>query len=361
MRRYLGLSLLALASGALFLGGCKRASVAVYDVPKEKEAAPPSVAAAPISDPTEKGWIQWTKPAAWTELAPTAFRKGNYLVEGNDGKKVEITVSSFPGNVGGTLANVNRWRGQAGLSSITNEELSQGLTEVRIDGHDGQIVNILPDSDDPDATQIVAAIFIYQGESWFFKMSGPQQLVGSQKPTFDQFIDGLKFTDAASKRESSAASSEAPKEAVLAFDAPEGWAESDGSSMRIASYEVPLEGFEPADFSITSFPGDAGGITANVNRWRQQIGLRPWSDSQINSNRETLKVEDLNFALFDLRPQTDSDKERVKERILAAIVKHDGKSWFYKLRGDVFLVETQRSKFRQLVQSSRFEASNSRN
>jgi len=310
MRRYLGLSLLALASGALFLGGCKRASVAVYDVPKEKEAAPPSVAAAPISDPTEKGWIQWTKPAAWTELAPTAFRKGNYLVEGNDGKKVEITVSSFPGNVGGTLANVNRWRGQAGLSSITNEELSQGLTEVRID---------------------------------------------------DQFIDGLKFTDAASKRESSAASSEAPKEAVLAFDAHEGWAESDGSSMRIASYEVPLEGFEPADFSITSFPGDAGGITANVNRWRQQIGLRPWSDSQINSNQEALKVEDLNFALFDLRPQTDSDKERVKERILAAIVKHDGKSWFYKLRGDVFLVETQRSKFRQLVQSSRFEASNSRN
>ena len=361
MRRYLGLSLVALVSGALLLGGCKRSSVAVYDVPKESVASPPLAAAAPISAPTESGWIQWTKPAAWTELAPTAFRKGNYLVEGNDGKKVEITVSSFPGAVGGTLANVNRWRGQAGLSSINSEELSQGLTEVRIDGHDGEIVNILPDSDDPDATQIVAAIFIYKGESWFFKMSGPQQRVRSQKPTFDQFIDGLKFTDAASKRESSAASSEAPKEAVLAFDAPEGWAESDGSSMRIASYEAPLEGFEPADFSITSFPGDAGGITANVNRWRQQIGLRPWSDSEVNSKRETLEVGGLDFVLFDLKPQTDADKERVKERILAGIFKHDGKSWFYKLRGDVFLVETQRSKFRQLVQSSRFEASISKN
>ena len=361
MRRYFGLSLLALVSGALLFGGCQRASVAVYDVPKEKEAAPPSVAAAPISTPTENGRIEWTKPAAWTELAPTAFRKGNYLFKGNDGKKIEITVSSFPGAVGGTLANVNRWRGQAGLSSITNEELSQGLSEVRVDGHDGQIVNILPDSDDPDATQIVAAIFVYEGDSWFFKMLGPQQGVSVQKPTFDKFIDGLKFSDAASKRESSAASSEAPKEAILAFDAPEGWAESEGSSMRIASYEAPLEGFEPADFSITSFPGDAGGITANVNRWRQQIGLRPWSNPQVNSNQETLEVGDLNFVLFDLRPQTDSDKERVKERILAGIVKHDGKSWFYKLRGDVFLVETQRSKFRQLVQSSRFEASNSKN
>ena len=361
MRIILGLSLMALVSSALFLGGCKRVSVAVYDVPKENEAAPPSVATAPISAPTDNNWIQWTKPSAWTELAPTAFRKGNYLVEGNDGKKVEITVSSFPGTVGGTLANVNRWRGQAGLSSINSEELSQGLTEVRIDGHDGQIVNILPDSDDPDATQIVAAIFMYNGESWFFKMSGPQQGVRSQKPTFDQFIAGLKFTDAASEHETSVASSEASKEPVLAFDAPGSWVESDGSSMRIASYEAPLEGFEPADFSITRFPGDAGGTTANVNRWRQQIGLRPWSDSQVNSNQETLEVGDLDFALFDLKPQTDSDKKTVKERILAGIVKYNGKSWFYKLRGDVFLVETQRNKFRQLVQSSRFEASNSKN
>lgn len=360
MRKFLGLSLLPLVSSVLILWGCRRDSVAVYDVPKEDEVAPPLVANAPVLAPTSTDWIQWTKPAAWTELAPTAFRKGNYLAEGNDGKKVEITVTSFPGTVGGTLANVNRWRGQAGLSSINNEELSQSLTEVRIDGYEGQIVNILPDSDDADATQIVAAIFIYKGESWFFKMSGPQQSVSSQKAIFDRFVAGLEFTDAASEHESSDASSKASKEAVLTFDVPESWAESDGSSMRIASYEAPLEGFEPADFSITRFPGDAGGITANVNRWRQQIGLRPWSDSQVNSNQETLEVGELDFVFFDLKPQTDSEKEGLKERILAAIVKYDGKSWFYKLRGDVFLVETQRNKFRQLVQSSRFEVSNSK-
>ena len=360
MRIILGLSQLAVVSGALFFGGCKRASVAVYDVPKENKATPPSVAAAPISAPTYDDRIQWTKPAAWTELTPTAFRKGNYLVEVKDGKKVEITVSSFPGTVGGTLANVNRWRGQAGLPPVNSEELSQGLREVQIDGHDGQVVNILPASDNPDATQIVAAIFFYKGESWFFKMSGPQRGVQSQKPAFDQFIAGLRFADAAPIHGSSVGSSEASTEAVLVFNAPESWAESDGSSMRIASYEAPLEGFEPADFSITRFPGDAGGITANVNRWRQQIGLRPWSDSQVNSNKETIEVGGLDFVLFDLKPQTDADKERVKERILAAVVKHDGKSWFYKLRGDIFLVETQRNKFRQLVHSSRFEARNSK-
>lgn len=360
MRRDLGPCLFALVSVALIVGGCKRASVAVYDVPKEKPPASSSVAAAPAPTSTEKGWINWTKPSAWTELAPTAFRKGNFVFEGDNEKIVEITVSSFPGNVGGTLANVNRWRGQAGLPAITNDALEAALTEVTVDGHEGQVVNILPDSSNPDDVQIVAAIFIYQGESWFFKMSGPQKLVGSQKPTFDRFIKSLEFTNADSKNEEAADSSNTV-ELVLAFDRPEGWTESEGSSMRVASYDVALEGFEPADFSITSFPGDAGGITANVNRWRQQIGLRPWKESQVSSNREDLKVGELDFALFDLRPQNDADKERVKERILAAILKFDGKSWFFKLRGDVFLVETQRNKFRQLVQSSRFESVESSN
>lgn len=360
MRREIGLSLLVLLSLILVAGGCKRASVSVYNVPKEKVSSTASVEASPDQSPTENGWIKWAKPAAWTELAPTAFRKGNFVFEGDNDKKVEITVSSFPGNVGGTLANVNRWRGQAGLPGISNDALANALTEVTIDGHNGQIVDILPDSNNPDDVQIVAAIFMYQGESWFFKMSGPQQLVSSQKSTFDEFINNLQFTNTANKG-GSAAVDESPKEAALAFDPPEGWTESEGSSMRIASYQVSLDGFEPADFSIISFPGDAGGITANVNRWRQQIGLRPWKEAQVSSNQENLNVGELEFALFDLKPQTEADKERVKERILAAILKYDDKSWFFKLRGDVFLVETQRNKFRQLVQSSRFESDDSSN
>ena len=75
--------------------GCKRSTVAVYDVPKE--AASPSKSTAAITPPSQnapKGRIQWAKPEAWTELAPTAFRKGNYIAEGSNGTKAEITVSS---------------------------------------------------------------------------------------------------------------------------------------------------------------------------------------------------------------------------------------------------------------------------
>lgn len=325
-------------------------------MPKTETATPSLAEQSPQpSSAEDRGWIRWTKPEPWTELAPTAFRKGNYVYEDASGSQIEITVSSFPGDVGGTLANVNRWRGQAGLGSISQEELAASLTDLTVAGHSGQMVDILPDDDDPQAARIVAAIFMYRGESWFFKMSGPQSVVDSQKAVFDAFIQSLEFTDANAARNQETDSSNSSKSLALAFDAPEGWTESSGSSFRIASFQIDLDGFEPGDFSITRFPGDAGGIHANVNRWRQQIGLSSWSETQVDANAKPVLAGDLEFSFFDLAPRTEAEKKEVEERILAAVMEHEGQSYFFKLRGEVFLVETQLNKFLQLLRSTRFE------
>ena len=131
--------------------------------------------------------------------------------------------------------------------------------------------------------------------------------------------------------------------------------ESSGSSFRIASFQIELEGFDPGDFSITRFPGDAGGVFANENRWRQQIGLPSWSESQVNANEKPVAAEDLQFSFFDLAPRTEEEKKKVEERLLAAVMEQDGQSYFFKLRGEIFLVETQLNKFLQLLRSTRFE------
>jgi hypothetical protein len=39
------------------------------------------------------------------------------MVSDPDGK-AEVTVSAFPGDTGGLLANLNRWRGQIGLEPV---------------------------------------------------------------------------------------------------------------------------------------------------------------------------------------------------------------------------------------------------
>ncbi|MCB1120033.1 MAG: hypothetical protein KJT03_00670 [Verrucomicrobiae bacterium] len=56
---------------------------------------------------------------------------------------------------------------------------------------------------------------------------------------------------------------------------PEGWEAGKSSSMRLASYNVPLSTGETGDFSLVQLSGAAGGVMANINRWRGQIGLEP--------------------------------------------------------------------------------------
>ncbi|HVY61478.1 MAG TPA: hypothetical protein VHF22_07480, partial [Planctomycetota bacterium] len=61
---------------------------------------------------------------------------------------------------------------------------------------------------------------------------------------------------------------------ALAFDTPAGWeAKPDSSGMRLGSFGVA--GHPDADCSIIVLPGGAGGVLANVDRWRKQMGLPP--------------------------------------------------------------------------------------
>lgn len=54
---------------------------------------------------------------------------------------------------------------------------------------------------------------------------------------------------------------------------PDGWREmADTPPMRLATYLID-DPDGPVEVAITRFPGDVGGVPANVNRWRGQIGL----------------------------------------------------------------------------------------
>jgi len=53
---------------------------------------------------------------------------------------------------------------------------------------------------------------------------------------------------------------------------PESWIPSSGSSMRLASFDVPYsDGI--GDLSVIQLGGTGGGFEANVNRWRRQLNL----------------------------------------------------------------------------------------
>ena len=67
--------------------------------------------------------LNWTAPAGWRAIEPTAFRNPNFVFDAIEG--AECYVSTLPAGGGGLLANLNRWRKQMGLEAIDEAALEQ--------------------------------------------------------------------------------------------------------------------------------------------------------------------------------------------------------------------------------------------
>lgn len=66
----------------------------------------------------------------------------------------------------------------------------------------------------------------------------------------------------------------------LTWTLPAGWTEKPSSGMRLASFAVSGAAGE-GQVSVIALAGEAGGVVANVNRWREQVGLPAKSAEEI--------------------------------------------------------------------------------
>jgi hypothetical protein len=148
-----------------------------------------STAPAPAAAPAGDGSVTWTLPEGWATANGSSARYATLAVTGADGTKGELAVSHFPGDVGGDLANVNRWRGQIGLESIAQDAYAASVTQVTAGPKTLQVM-------DATGAQIrcAAAWVKHGGETWFFKFTGPDALVGTEKVKFTAFLESVRFT-----------------------------------------------------------------------------------------------------------------------------------------------------------------------
>lgn len=119
-RWHLAAGVLILAAGGVILtpilGGEPRDRIEVQQFAHQAQPA-----TAP--EPTAETPLAWTLPAGWA-IAPTQpMRLANFTI--SDGGACGLFL--FPGG-GDRLANVNRWRGQAGLGPIDGAALDRDLT-----------------------------------------------------------------------------------------------------------------------------------------------------------------------------------------------------------------------------------------
>ncbi|MEM9444817.1 MAG: hypothetical protein AAGA18_05630 [Verrucomicrobiota bacterium] len=124
---------------------------------------------------------------------------------------------------------------------------------------------------------------------------------------------------------------------------PNGWKQVPASQLVLAAYDTGVD----AQATITAFPGDVGGVFANVNRWRRQMGLPPAVDSDLNNivQRVQLGKSVLNFV------EIHGSGEQSGQSVLVYFFMKEGKTWFYKMSGGAKDVQTQKEVFTQFVES----------
>jgi hypothetical protein len=166
----------------------------------------------------------------------------------------------------------------------------------------------------------------------------------------DQQIKVYRLVKAPSESaptDQAAPASSTPAAPQIKWELPDGWGEGSPSTMRYASFAATEENGEKVDVSVVTFPGDGGNDLDNVNRWRQQIGLAGVDAGELNSIIAPFQGNQINFLTADMVGPNS--------RTLAAWVRREGRSWFFKLTGPKDAVEKQKANFVRFLQSIRFE------
>jgi hypothetical protein len=143
-----------------------------------------------------------------------------------------------------------------------------------------------------------------------------------------------------------------PPSSPVTWTKPEGWEEQPLSEMRQGSFRATDSNGKTADISVVSFPGDAGGVESNVNRWRSQVQLPPLASEKIGGAIQHLTVSGKDALFVDVQTPNGTEKPA---RILGAILQTADRSWFVKMTGDPDLLEGQKPAFLEFVQSFHFQ------
>ncbi len=237
--------------------------------------------------------VKWELPQGW-QSGPGAgqFQFAVIRIPGKD--PLELTVSPLEGEAGTLLGNVNRWRDQIGLRPILVTDLDLFTRDEQLPG----------------------------GAVTWVDIKGPGK---APKPAAGG--GGIEHTK------------------------PEGWEPlpPDPKGVYLLGFKAG-EGDQSAEVTVTAFPGEAGGLKANVNRWRQQLGMSNVDEDQIRREAATLVIDGENAVYVDLVGPALGARS---ERILGAIVPKGGRTWFVKMKGPADVVGKQKKAFESFAGSLR--------
>jgi len=163
---------------AFWFAGCSTDPIRMYVAPVDQVRA--------VAPGLTPGWQH-------ARLQP--MQRERYLLQNELGDIMELTFSELQGDGGGLVANVNRWRSQIGLHPQSEEMVLADLVSVDLgENGRGQFVGMTGSHEMTGIPSRTIGLIVPQGRrTLFFKMTGPPELVESQREVLIEFAKVPRF------------------------------------------------------------------------------------------------------------------------------------------------------------------------
>ncbi|MGB0372401.1 MAG: hypothetical protein ACPGN3_13795 [Opitutales bacterium] len=357
---------------SLFTACSSDVSVEIVDKPIDfttTAAASPQPASAQTNIRSGAADLRWTIPADWETTAPPRMVMARFTAPSS----ATLSISNFSGG-GSDIANLTRWAGQLGIpfdaSQVDSFRRPASARGLRLDRY-----YMASDSKAFDVT-----ITRLHGTAWFFKLEGSIAAVDEARAGYESFLSSLLHFHGPHDQSPAPTVAEVPEKRInvpppapegtpgpvnpsssmqalpgmeqqvagiseASWSAPDTWTVGPQRAMRKGTYLLNGEAGQ-AELSITAFPGDVGGLAANINRWRGQIGLEPLAEAAL---REQSMSKDIGgYASHIVWLQGDNSS------ILGAIVPRSNDTWFFKAIGPAATLEEHRQAFADFLETVSF-------
>jgi hypothetical protein len=256
--------------------------------------------------------LTWEKiPDGWKREPGEKMRYATFRL-GSGGEPLELLVTPLGRESGSVVSNINRWRGELGLASVSDADLPKLIEETKAGAETVKLVDMTGQS------------------SGVARM--PPFVGGDKQAPVARAIQSLPFT----------------------YTKPGGWTETT-ARMSVASFAIDSKDGS-ALVTVIPLPGDAGGLLANVNRWRSQLQLGPIGTDSLGKDAPPIDVAGTTGHYVDILGAESPAAKR--ERMLAVAFQHEANTWFIKMRGSPELVALEKPNFEAFVKSIQFEPAN---
>jgi hypothetical protein len=292
-------------------------------------------------------------PPGWQELPTSSLRLVNLRVAGDERAECYLTV--LGGDGGGLAANVNRWRKQMSLPEASAEEIA-ALPRANLLGAEALLVDIegvwTGMSGDEEGTdyRLVGLAQVTGGAARFLKMTGPRDVLAGEVEAFLTLAASMHVDDGSHSHGDTpaapglAAAPAGGDSSALRWQDPPGWRRGPARVMREVTFFIGED--DTTECYVSILKGDGGGISANVNRWCEQMGAAPLTEAELDgATRITMLGSESVLVEVDGTYEGMGDANVPGAKLLGAVCLLGESSVFVKMIGPSATVAGEREAF----------------